>query len=65
MPHYTSPHWGLREIVEGPCGLALRAVAGDPHRNPIGLDQLSPEVQAQRERRPAVRPGRTNNQNQS
>ncbi|GHE03303.1 dimethylsulfoxide reductase [Defluviimonas sp. 20V17] len=55
MRRYTSTHWGLREIVEEAGGTVLRPVDEDPHPSAIGLDQLSPDLQSLRVRRPAVR----------
>ncbi|MFV0473481.1 MAG: molybdopterin guanine dinucleotide-containing S/N-oxide reductase [Pikeienuella sp.] len=56
MTHYTSAHWGLREVVRGLDGeIALKSFSGDPDPNPIGLDQLEPGMQAVRVRRPSVR----------
>ncbi|MBR9837241.1 MAG: molybdopterin-dependent oxidoreductase [Rhodobacteraceae bacterium] len=52
---YTSAHWGVREVREDADGVTLHALADDPCPNAIGLDQLTPEVQSARVRRPAVR----------
>ena len=54
-PRYTTAHWGIYEAVEGRDGMRLRAMAEDPDASPIGLHQLSPEVQRTRVLRPAVR----------
>ncbi|MEI4472426.1 molybdopterin-dependent oxidoreductase [Frigidibacter sp. MR17.24] len=54
-PRYTTAHWGIYEAVDGRDGPRLRPMAGDPDASPIGLHQLSPDVERTRVQRPAVR----------
>ncbi|WP_340107273.1 molybdopterin guanine dinucleotide-containing S/N-oxide reductase [Pikeienuella sp. HZG-20] len=56
MTHYTSTHWGIREVTPGPDGKPrLTPFSGDPDPNMIGLDQGEDGLQALRVRRPAIR----------
>ncbi|HMN79651.1 MAG TPA: molybdopterin-dependent oxidoreductase [Burkholderiaceae bacterium] len=55
MTRYTSSHWGIHEIAEGPDGMALRPFRGDPNPSAIGAAMLRDCTSAQRVRRPAVR----------
>lgn len=49
---YSAAHWGVMEFTsEG----GLTALSTDPARSGIGLDQLSPELESMRVRKPAVR----------
>ncbi|MGI9382803.1 MAG: molybdopterin-dependent oxidoreductase, partial [Methyloligellaceae bacterium] len=54
--HYTSSHWGLREVVVDPDGTPqLQPFSGDPDPSEIGLDLNEAPLQDLRVRRPAVR----------
>lgn len=56
MNHFTSAHWGIREVersVDG--GFRLKPYSGDADPTPIGLDQLEPGLERLRVRRPSVR----------
>jgi len=56
MTVHTSSHWGVRIAEKDAKGrITLRPHEADRDPNPIGLDQLSPEMQAIRVKRPAVR----------
>jgi biotin/methionine sulfoxide reductase len=58
FPEFALGHWGLHEVVRASDGSPiLRSWRDDPDPSPIGLDQLSPEVDALRVRRPAFREG--------
>lgn len=49
-------HWGLHRVVRDGAGKpGLRPWEGDADPTPIGLDQMSPEVQSLRVRRPSFR----------
>jgi len=55
-PEFVLSHWGLHRVARDNSGaFQLRPWEGDVDPNPIGLDQLSPEVQSLRVRRPAFR----------
>ena len=54
--HYTSSHWGLREVVVDADGTPrLHPFSGDPDPSEIGLDLNEAPLQDLRIRRPAVR----------
>jgi biotin/methionine sulfoxide reductase len=56
MTTHTSTHWGVREVQTGPDGSPILVpLSSDPDPSQIGLDQLGPDVQRLRVRRPAIR----------
>ncbi|MBX5212117.1 molybdopterin-dependent oxidoreductase [Rhizobium sp. NZLR11] len=55
-PEFALGHWGMHRISRDAAGKpSLIAWEGDGNPSPIGLDQLSEEVQALRVRRPSFR----------
>lgn len=56
MNHFTSAHWGIREVERSGDGkFHLKPYSGDNDPTPIGLDQLDDGLEKLRVRRPSAR----------